>query len=130
MQQSTNCSGDEEEPKEVEEKKQKHYKYHKIMPELAQVIVDICKIFEKEKLEQKCIKLNRILEQTAACIGVSVGAICCITKEFKQGKELPEANMCHCNMEVPDDMVVVVHKTIFAMYWAKEHVTLDSILLK
>lgn len=70
------------------------------------------------------------LERTAACFGVSTRSVQRVRERLNNLEEYPDADERERGIDVPDEFIPIVRGIVVAMYTAKEHVTLDSVLAK
>ena len=104
--------------------------YQFILPKLLETIGSICGFFEKKKSQQQHINVRRPVACTAECLGLFTSTVLQVTKKLDTGESFPNANIHERKMSVPEEFISIIWKTIFTMYKAKEHVTIDTILGK
>jgi hypothetical protein len=100
---------------------------------VAQMIVDARAYFDREATEQKRLLLTQPLKRTAKCIDVSETLVKKACKVVESGDALPsddEPETRERHRAILDTLYLTVRATMFAMFRAKEPVSLDTLLAK
>ena len=95
LQQSANC----------EEEDKRKCKFRIVTPELAEIIVDIYKYFERKKKLQKQVNICRVAERTAKCLGILQQLVSKVCKKVQCGKKFPGVEKQDRDMEVPKSII-------------------------
>ena len=104
------------------------------LPSQAKYIVESVRIFfNNEKMQQRSILRNRVIERTAKARGVATRTVYSIQSEFRSSAGIlhtPEQryNKSRIQIKLDDLNVETIHRTVHEFYTRKEYPTLESLL--
>jgi hypothetical protein len=113
--------------------KTRRRKIRRLTKTVAQMIVDARAYFDREATEQKWLLLAQPVKRTAKCLDVTETLVKKACKVVESGDALPsddEPETRERQRAVPDTLYPTIRATMFAMFRAKEPVSLDTLLAK